>query len=114
TVITDLGLLPATEYHYTLSHIIDGGVVSSSPMLTARTGDTVSHEFVWEVDTLFWPGTSQPAFFTARAMYAISATNVYMVGYTTGNKETCWHWDGNSWTVLNLGPSIVGEAVDVD
>ncbi|MAT38352.1 MAG: hypothetical protein CL946_01975 [Ectothiorhodospiraceae bacterium] len=75
--------------------------------------DTTSHEFIWEVDTLFRPGTNDPAFFTAKAIYATSATNVYMVGYSTG-LERCWHWDGEEWSVLNLGTALGGHIVDVD
>ncbi|MAT38353.1 MAG: hypothetical protein CL946_01980 [Ectothiorhodospiraceae bacterium] len=75
--------------------------------------DTTSHTFIWEVDTLFRPGTNFPAFFTAEAIYATSATNVYMVGYSTDH-NICWHWAGSEWTSINVGDYLAGDIVDID
>jgi hypothetical protein len=64
--------------------------------------DTTSHEFAWEVDTLFFEGTTVPVYFEAKAFYGTRATNVYLAGYSTAMDQMCWHWDGFSWNKVDL------------
>jgi hypothetical protein len=77
------------------------------------TPDTTSHEFVWEVDTLFFRGTTQPVYFQAKAFYGTSASNVYMVGYSNVGYE-CWRWNGAKWAFFDLGRYALGDIADID
>jgi len=86
----------------------------TQPPDTLKPLDTTSHEFVWEVDTLFYEGTNTPVYLDAHAMYAANSNNVYLVGFTNTTNEMCWHWDGNSWKTFNLYPQLLNALIDVD
>lgn len=97
---------------FTFTHCSDDK--PTQPPDTLKPPDTTSHEFVWEVDTLFFEGTSIPVYFKAKAFYIANDTNVFLVGYSTGGSEMCWHWNGKNWSVFNLSPYLGREVAGID
>src|ERR1041384_396670 len=57
------------------------------------------NDYLWTVDTLAYPGSFQT---NMHAMYANSATNVYIVGHNDLGAGQMYHFDGTRWTPVGL------------
>jgi len=65
---------------------------TSSPPIT-------SHEYEWEMDTLYAPTALQVIM---SDIWGTDENNVYVVGHSDENKYQVWHWDGEKWENIDL------------
>jgi len=104
TLLHDTTLIPSTNYLYRGLRIENGQVVDSSEILIARTKDTTSSEFHFEV-SYFGDNESY-----LKDVFAISPTNVWAVGKiqvydSTRAKNVIYnamHFDGKSWALRQV------------
>jgi len=106
-----LTLLISLSACITFTHCSDD--TPTQPPDTLKPPDSTSHKFVWEVDTLFYEGTTNPVYLDAKAIYGTSATNLYLAGYSMDGRTQSWHWDGRRWKVFNTY-GRVGSIIDID
>jgi hypothetical protein len=111
TMIVDASLLPARTYTYKAYRLTNGQRVDSSGVHMARTMDTTSHNFIFEIDTL-GDGNSSVLYDVA----IVNDTLVYAVGEiykrdSTGNFEKQPYalsiWNGRSWKLKKLYYTIL-------
>lgn len=105
TIIYDNGLTPTTTYNYRAFWMENGERKSSSDLLTVSTGDTTSHNFTWEIDSIGF----QISYFNDVAI--VNEDNIWVVGYIEVPDSNAVsghatyngaHWDGNEWELLGL------------
>ncbi|MBL7047824.1 MAG: hypothetical protein ISR95_09395 [Candidatus Marinimicrobia bacterium] len=93
TLITDDGLNPTTQYNYR-AYWMDGAIIKgSSNLASIMTGDTTSHDFFWEIDTLGEYGSY------LKDVAIINENDIWVVGLVKTDTATynAAHWDGNKW-----------------
>jgi len=93
TLIMDNGLTPTTTYNYK-AYWLDGLVrKDSSKFVTVTTGDTTSHNFIWEIDTLGEYGSY------LNDVAIVNENDIWVVGNIETDTATynAAHWDGNEW-----------------
>jgi len=98
TLIIDSGLKPATDYLYQALYVYKGTVVDSSDIVYARTMDTTSSYFVWQIDTI----ADYPS--VLRDVAIINDNDIWAVGELKikGGPYNAVHWDGNEWTLVKI------------
>lgn len=77
----------------------DGGTEPSPSLQPGK------RNFVWIVDTLSYPGSSQTIM---RSIWASSSQDVYVVGHNDQNRGQMFHFDGRSWGSVRLAKSEGG------
>jgi hypothetical protein len=114
TLIVDEGLLPSHSYAYDLTVT---GIFGIHATAQARTMDTTSHNFNWEVDTL---GVGTSSF-----LYDVAITNdtlAYAVGEvyvrdTLGNLDALPYnvakWNGVNWRLVRVTVGFRGSPITV-
>jgi len=104
TVLVDEGLAPNRMYSYTALLLKDSTTLATSPVTTARTLDTTSHTFTWQIDTI---GDNALLYDVA----IINDTLAYAVGEiykrdSLGNWDPRRYnlaiWNGTSWRIERL------------
>ncbi len=64
------------------------------------TGEAyTSHDFTWEIDTLYNPEALQV---NMRDIWGTDENNVWVVGHSDVHKYQAWHWDGSRWENVPL------------
>jgi hypothetical protein len=61
--------------------------------------------YTWTIDTLSYPGSYQT---NMQDVWGSSATDVYVVGHNDQNRGLMWHFDGKSWTDVQLSTTQGG------
>ena len=106
TIIIDTPLLPLHFYRYKALRFKDSLKTDSSKLLSLRTMDTTSHNFVWEVDSL---GDGQGSIL--RDVSILNDTSVWVTGDlhikdSTGHFEiepyNAAFWDGKKWHLQRI------------
>jgi len=98
TLIMDNGLNPATTYNFK-AYWMDGLVrKDSSDLVTVTTGDTTSHNFIWEIDTLGSSGSY------LNDVAIINENDIWVVGNieTDSMQYNAAHWDGSEWELIDI------------
>jgi len=101
TLITDNGLTPTTAYDYK-AYWMDGLVrKDSSNVVTVTTGDTTSHHFIFEIDTLGEYGSY------LKDVAIVNENDIWAVGkiVTDTASYNAAHWDGEEWALILISPA---------
>lgn len=103
TLLTDSGLLPATDYRWTA---VTKNGLNRTETRRAATLDTTSSEFTWETFTFGEHSSS-----VLRGISIIDENNIWAVGEIYMNDSTgqadsdaynAAHWNGNNWELKKL------------
>jgi hypothetical protein len=110
TTIIDTGLAPSTNYTYRAFRLVDGQKADSSALFEARTMDTTSHDFNWEILT-FGTGSSS----VLRDAAIIEPNDIWVAGEIYVVDSTGWeiqynalHWDGQKWELKRIKTNACG------
>jgi len=97
-LFTDTNLLPTTEYNYQAYWMDDSVKIDSSNLVSVFTGDTTSHNFTWEIDTLGNYGSY------LNDVQIVNENNIWVVGniVTDSMEYNMAHWDGIEWELMGL------------
>jgi len=105
-LITDNNLLPTTEYNYQAFWMDESVKIDSSNIVSVFTGDTTSHEFVWEIDTLGSYGSY------LLDVHIVNENDIWAVGklsipdsagyIPTHANYNAAHWDGSEWKYIKI------------
>ena len=100
------GLLPRHTYSYVAQRLRDTSVIDVSSPVQARTMDTTSHDFSFQVDTLGEGGSSTLYdVVIINDTLAYAAGEVYMkdsAGTIDPQTYNLMKWNGNIWTPLRI------------
>jgi hypothetical protein len=116
TVIVDTGLLPSHVYKYKALRLKNSLRTDSSKLLSLRTMDTTSHNFVWEVDTLGDGNSSilrDVAIINDTCVWAVGALHVKdSAGHFTSITYNAARWNGKNWSLLSVPTAMYGGFLD--
>jgi hypothetical protein len=98
TTVVDTNLTPATEYNYQAFWLNNSVRIDSSEVITVFTGDTTSHNFVWEIDTLGGYGSY------LNDVHIVNEDDIWVVGNieTDSMEYNAAHWDGSEWEYIKI------------
>ena len=67
--------------------------------------DTTTHNYKWEVDTLYGKGAMQIGM---NDIWGTDENNVWVIGHSDYTDYQIWHWEGEKWSYIN--PKISGDS----
>ncbi len=113
TTLYDDSLSPNKAYNYQVIELQNGTATAKSEMITAKTMDTTSNNFAWQLYTLgnYLTGNSSKLYDIA----IINDTDAWAVGEIYENDSTgtynAIHWDGKKWNYKKLFYNYNGQNI---